>query len=191
MVAALALAACGSATSSSPAGEATAAPATGGPTEVPIPTTTPPPFACGEPIERAGTVPRAQITGLKVVNDGGVGRLTFTFAPEGNVAAVPAVRIEPASPPFTQDPSGLPIEVPGSAFVTVVLQGGTALDENMEPTFGGPFDLDPEGSPIVALRRAGDFEGVSTWVVGLDRAPCVRVLPLDGSSRLVIEVKGS
>lgn len=190
-LAALALAACGSAASPSPAGPATPAPTTGGPTDVPVPTTTPPPFACDEAVERPGTVPRAQITGLEVVNDGRYGRIIFTFAPEGNVAAVPEVRIEPAQPPFVRDPSGLPLEVPGAAFVTIVLQGGTALDENMEPTFEGPFDLDPAGSPIVSLRRAGDWEGVSTWVVGLDGASCVRVLPPDGTSRLVIELAGT
>jgi len=39
------------------------------------------------------------------------------------------------------------------------------------------------------VRRAGDFEAVSCWVVGLDGPPCVRILPPDGSSRLVIEIE--
>ena len=77
----------------------------------------------------------------------------------------------------------------GTAFLAIVLQGGTALDADYNPTFEGPFDADPAGSPIVEVRRAGDFEAVSSWVVGLDGPPCVRILPPDGSSRLVIEIE--
>jgi len=135
-------------------------------------------------------VPLARIAALEVVNDGGTGRIVITFQPAGNVAAVPEVQVRPATPPFTRDPSGLPLEVPGSGFVTITLFGGTALDENYEPTFEGPFDVDPAGgSPIVAFRRAGDFEAVSSFVVGLDGSPCVRILPPDGTGRLVIELE--
>jgi hypothetical protein len=176
------------ATPAPPTAAPTATPPT--PTAVPTPETSLPPFVCGETLRRPGTVPRAQITGLEVVNEDGVGRITFTFEPEGNVAAVPEVGVRPAEPPFTQDPSGMPLEVPGVGFVSVVLFGGTALDENFEPTFEGPFDVDPAGEPIVAFRRAGDFEAVSSFVAGLAGSPCVRVLPPDGTSRLVIEIRG-
>ena len=137
-----------------------------------------------------GTVPRAQIADLEVANEDGVGRITFTFEPKGNVAAVPEVELRPAEPPFTRDPSGLPLDIPGAAHVAVILFGGTALDENFEPTFEGPFDLDPAGEPIVAFRRAGDFEAVSSFVAGLTGSPCLRVLLRDGTSRLVIEILG-
>ena len=123
-----------------------------------------------------------------MANDAGLGRITFTFLPSGNVAAIPEVAIRPGTPPFTRDPSGLPLEVAGTAFVVITLQGGTALDESYNPTFEGPFDVAPGGGPIIEMKRAGDFEAVSSWVVGVDGPPCVRILPLDGSSRLVIEI---
>jgi hypothetical protein len=169
----------------------TAAPTATPPTPTSVPTTEAslPPFAGGEALRVPGTVPRAQIADLQVVNQDGVGRITFTFEPEGNVAAVPEVEVRPADPPFTRDPSGLPLDVPGSAHVAVTLFGGTDLDENFEPTFEGPFDIDPAGEPIVAFRRAGDFEAVSSFVAGLDGSPCLRVLPPDGTSRLVIELE--
>ena len=157
---------------------------------MPTPIPSAPPFACGEPIGRPGTVPLAQISGLSVVNDAGVGRITFTFFPNDNAAAVPEVRIRPATPPFTKDPSGLPLEVAGTAFLEIVLHGGTALDENYQPTYEGPVDFAPGGSPIVEMKRAGDFESVSSWVLGLDGRSCVRILPFDGTSRLVIELRG-
>ncbi len=159
------------------------------PTSVPTSAVSPPPFACGEAVGRPGTVPIARISGFAVANEAGTGRITFTFRADGNVAAVPQVAIRPGTPPFTRDPSGLPLDVPGSAFVVITLQGGTALDDDFNPTFEGPFDFTPGGRPIVEVRRAGDFEAVSSWVVGVSGSPCVRVLPFDGSGRLVIEIQ--
>lgn len=169
----------------------TAAPTATPPTPTSVPTTRAslPPFTCGETLRVPGTVPRAQMADLQVVNQDGVGRITFTFELEGNVAAVPEVEVRPADPPFTRDPSGMPLDVPGSAHIALTLFGGTALDENYEPTFEGPFDVDPAGEPIVAFRRAGDFEGVSSFVAGLAGNPCLRVLPADGTGRLVIEIR--
>jgi len=159
------------------------------PTSVPTAAASLPAFVCGQPVTRAGSVPTALMSGLAAANTSGVGRIEFTFRPEGNVAAAPQITVTPVDPPFTMDPSGLPLSVIGTAFLQVVLQGGTALDANMEPTFEGPFDAAPNGSPIVEVKRAGDFEAVSTFIVGLDGPACVRILPPDGSSRLVIEIQ--
>jgi len=160
-----------------------------GPTDVPTPGSSLPPFACGTTVRRPGSVPIALMSGMDVGNEAAGGRIAFTFRPAGNVAAVPEVEIRPVSPPFVKDPSGLPLEVRGTSFLQVVLRGGTALDANVEPTYGGPFDVAPDGSPIVEVKRAGDFEAVSTFVVGLDGPPCVRILPPDGTSRVVIEIE--
>jgi len=190
-IAALAIAALVAAACASPAPTASTppVPTPPAPTTVPTPAVSAQPFACGVAVGRPGTVPRAQISGLSVVNAAGIGRIAFTFRPAGNVAAVPEVQIRPATPPFSRDPSGLPLEVAGTAFLEIVLHGGTALDENYQPTFEGPFDIEPGGSPIVEMKRAGDFEAVSSWIVGLDGPSCFRILPLDGTSRLVIEIR--
>jgi hypothetical protein len=171
-----------------PSSTVTLVPTPPAPTSVPTPAVSAQPFTCGEPVGRPGSVPRAQIRGLSVVNAAGIGQITFTFLPNGNVAAVPQVTVRPATPPFSKDPSGLPLEVAGTAFLEIVLHGGTALDESYQPTYEGPVDFAPAGSPIVEMKRAGDFEAVSSWMVGLDGPPCVRILPFDGTSRLVIEV---
>lgn len=159
------------------------------PTQVPTSTATPAAFACSQPVSRPGTVPTARITGLTVADDAGIGRITFTFEPSGNVAAVPQVEIRPVDPPFTKDPSGLPLAVAGSKFLRLVLQGGTHLDENMNPTYAGPLEFTTGGTPIVEMKMAGDFEAVSTFIIGVDGPPCVRVRPFDGQSRVVIEVR--
>lgn len=187
-IATLLLAACAAPGPTTPA-PTTPAPTLPAPTSVPTSAVSPPPFACTEIVGRPGTVPIARISGFAVANEAGIGRITFTFRPNGIVAAIPQVEIRPGTPPFTKDPSGLPLDVAGTAFVVITLQGGTALDDNFNSTFEGPFDVTPGGSPIVEVKRAGDFEAVSSWVVGLDGTPCVRILPFDGTSRLVIEIQ--
>ncbi|MFH0751953.1 MAG: hypothetical protein V2B17_08975 [Chloroflexota bacterium] len=186
----LLLAACAAPVATTPAPTTPAsAPTLPAPTSVPTSAVSPPPFACGEAVGRPGTVPIARISGFAVANEAGIGRITFTFRPDGNVAAVSQVAIRPGTPPFTKDPSGLPLDVSGTAFVVITLQGGTALDDQYNPTFEGPFEATPAGGPIVEVRRAGDFEAVSSWVVGVSGSPCVRVLPFDGSGRLIIEIQ--
>ncbi len=189
LVVALAIAttACGAPNPSPPPSAGSVPP--GGPTLVPTPEASLPAFACGREVAQAGSVPIAYMKGLEVSNGDVAGLIVFTFAPNGNVAATPDVVVRPASPPFTKDPSGLPLAVKGSQFLEIVLQGGTALDANFEPTFEGPFDFAPAGGPIVEMKRAGDFEAVSSFIVGLDGAPCVRILPPDGTGRLVIQVQ--
>ncbi len=182
----LVAAGCGATGSPSPAAPTATPP---GPTAIPTLEASPPPFICDSAVTQPGSVPTALMSGLAAANTAGVGRIEFSFRPAGNVAAVPQVTVKPADPPFTADPSGLPLTVQGTAFLQVVLQGGTALDANMEPTFEGPFDVTPDGGPIVEMKRAGDFEAVSTFIVGLSGASCFRILPLDGSSHVVIEIQ--
>ncbi len=148
-----------------------------------------PAFVCGKTVSQKGSVDTARMRGLAVSNASTFGRVVFSFRPVGSKAATPDVLVRPTTPPFTLDPSGLPLSVKGSHFVEIVLQGGTALDANFNPTFGGPFNVTLNGSPIVQMKRAGDFEAVSTFIVGLDGPPCVRILPPDGTSTVVIQIK--
>ena len=67
------------------------------------------PFACTLPVTDAGTAARAQITDIRIGEHVGYDRIVFEFA-----AGIPEYRIEVAAPPFTQDPSGLPMNVAGS-----------------------------------------------------------------------------
>jgi hypothetical protein len=194
---ALLVAACGAAPTQIPAPAtplpaptlpAGATPSPPGPTLVPTPSVSLPPFDCAATLQRPGSEPVALVAGLDAVNADGIGRITFAFRPEGTVAVTPEVEVRPAAPPFVQDPSGLPLEVAGSAFVVIILRDATSVDANGNPTFSGPFDIRPRGGPIVEMRRAGDFEALSTFVIGLDGSPCVRILPPDGSGRVVIEI---
>src|SRR5204863_1444326 len=71
--------------------------------------------------------------------------------------------------PFTQDASGKPITVKGSAFLVVRLEPATGFDfNNNRETYTGPDRIPVRKSARVTdLVRTGDFESVTTWVVGL------------------------
>lgn len=209
---ALTLAACTTAGSPSPSGSAapTAATPTRTPTAAPTaaveptaaPTTTPtaaptkvptsPPeptadlgdFICTYPYAVDGTRERAQIDDVRVGSHKGYDRIVFQFE-----RGYSALDVKVGKPPFTKDPSGLPLTVAGNDFLIFILRGGTGLDENMVPTYTGPTDFTPDYPLLVQFVRAGDFEAQSEWVAGLTGPACIRVFSLTGPDRLVIDLK--
>ena len=98
---------------------------------------------------------------------------------------VPEYAVSHADPPFTRDPSGLPLEVEGSYFFSVVLQGASIVDEEFQPVYEGPTDFQADLVRIRHVVLGGDFEAVSTWVVGLEAPACVAVQAFS-DRRLVI-----
>ena len=119
------------------------------------------------------------------------GRAVFEFGRgrAGGSPGVPGYSLEYVRPPLTQMPSDLPMEVPGSTFMELVLQGGTKLDEDFNLVYDGPTRFEPGFPMLIALYERGDFEAVSSWYVGVDREPCIRVFTLTDPPRLVIDLQ--
>lgn len=202
LVATLALAACtpagsssepsGSATSSAsvspsvaaslPASEAPSASGSGAASDEP--TDSLPPFACTPTVTLPATTDHAQITDVRVATHAGYDRLVFEFA-----SGIPDVKIEGVLPPMYADPSGLPIDVAGSAFLQLTLHGGTKVTPSGGITYAGPTNFEPGFDRLLQLIEGGDFEAVSTWYLGLDGGSCIRVLTLSAPSRLVIDIE--
>lgn len=143
-----------------------------------------PAFDCSLPVRLAATVARAQITDLQVGAHDGYDRMVWTFG-----AGLPQMTVERATPPLTQDASGAPMRVQGSAFLRVVLHGGTVQLPAGGVSYSGAVSMTPHFARLVDLQSAGDFEAVSSWYVGLDGQACVRAFTLDTPSRLVIDVQ--
>jgi hypothetical protein len=141
-------------------------------------------FTCSFPVTGPGTVTRAQITDVRVGTHDGYDRVVFEF---GN--GIPHFKLARATPPLTQDPSGLPLDVNGNAFWQLVMQGGTKLSPNGAVTYDGKTDVTPGFPKLSELIEGGDFEAVSTWYFGLRSASCVRVMTLDAPARLVIDIQ--
>jgi len=154
-----------------PTTTATSVPAPTTTTTVPVTTTT---VACHgvgttEPILTA-TAPNAALLRAVAATGGRCAdRVTFDFTTKAN--APPKCTIVYTAPPFSQDGSGAPVTVSGSAFVRLRCEPAYGYDfaGGGGPTYTGPKQITPTGTQHVKeLVQTGDFEGVLTWVIGLD-----------------------
>jgi hypothetical protein len=125
------------------------------------------------------------LTAVRVGIHDGVARIVFEFAG----ADVPAFDIAPAEPPFVQDASGLPVDVPGTASLRIHFPFATGMS-----TYDGPTTFAAPGTgstTLASLVRIGDFEAVMTWVAGTAGPACVRVTILEAPTRVVLDVSPS
>jgi len=98
-------------------------------------------------------------------------RVAFGFA-DGSSPPGYRVSYQPASAAKTEDGSGNPVEIAGSAFLVVRLTpAATAktVGEKLKFTYTGPRRLPGNGDRHVQeVVKTGDFEAAVTWVIGLD-----------------------
>jgi hypothetical protein len=154
--------------------------------EAPIPSDDLGEFSCEYPIVEDATVARANITDVRVGEHADYDRVVFEFE-----QGLPEITLDRASPPFTQDASGMPINVDGTSFLRLTMRGGTKQTESGTSSYDGPTNFDPAMSTLVDLVEGGDFEGQSTWYLGLSTDACARVIRLedDNGNRLVIDLQ--
>jgi hypothetical protein len=120
-------------------------------------------------------------------------RIVFEFRQRSGRNGTPGYRVEYRSGPFVADPSGKPLHVAGSAFLSVRLEPASGADLTTTPievTYKGPQDLKPAGTAhVVEIREAGDFENVMSWVIGLrsERPYLPTVLRAGSDIRLVVD----
>jgi len=98
------------------------------------------------------------------------------------------VSYQPADTAKVEDASGNPVEIDGEAFLVVKLTPAMTAKidgEQVTKTYTGPNRL-PGTGPIAEVVKTGDFEGVVTWVIGLDRE---HLFTTDSSdSQLVVKI---
>jgi hypothetical protein len=101
--------------------------------------------------------------------------VAFVFGPASSPPSPtsPQGAVEDATPPFTLDPSGLPLAVAGQRFVRVRFEGLTLYDDSGTPTYGGPDRLEGDpGDPVLEVAKESEFEGISSWIIGYDGTSC-------------------
>ncbi|MCV0402765.1 MAG: hypothetical protein K5924_03530 [Chloroflexi bacterium] len=152
----------------------------------PIPSDALDEFVCELPLVENATTPRANISDLRMATHDGYDRVVFEFA-----QGLPEITLDRATPPFTHDASGMPIEVDGGSFLRLTMRGGTKQTEDGTSSYDGPTDIAGGFPALVHLVEGGDFEAQSTWYFGLTHDACVRILQLtdDGAPRLVIDIE--
>jgi hypothetical protein len=139
-----------------------------------------------------GDAPTRLLTDVRVGVHDCYERVTFELKPKPGEADGPVswkVAYEPG--PVTEDGSGRTVPVKGAAFLVVTMSAaGADLSQEAAPaTYTGPTSLVAAGATrIQQVRRTGDFEGVLTWVIGLDKQRPFRVTPQDGPARVIVDV---
>jgi hypothetical protein len=131
------------------------------------------------------------LVAVRVGAHNGFDRIVFEFSPPdpnpaGN-GGIPHFDIRTAKPPFSEDPSDIPIEVEGDAFVRIVLQGASGYDFDGNATYDGPRRLTPGFGTLAQAVEGGDFEATMTWILGLSRMTCWQIQELHNPDRLVID----
>jgi len=126
---------------------------------VPVPTT---------PVKSPAPSGPVLLTKVERTGDACVDHVIFSFT--SKTAEPPAYSITYGTPPFAQDTSGKVVAVKGSAFIVVKVAPGYGYDfENGRPTYTGEKHITPAGANHVQeIVETGDYEGVLTWVIGLD-----------------------
>jgi hypothetical protein len=128
---------------------------------------------------------------VRVGAHGDFDRVVFEFAPPdpnpGGKAGIPRFQIKAARPPFSEDPSDLPIGVEGDAFARIILQGASGYDFDGNATYDGPRRLTPGFETLTQVVEGGDFEATMTWIMGLSQRSCWQIQELQSPDRLVID----
>ncbi len=139
------------------------------------------PFSCSLPLTLAGTASgptQARPTAVRVGSHAGYDRIVFEYADR----TIPSVEISVVSPPFRLDPSDLPMTVAGSSFLRIKLDG-------VQVGYAGTTDFAAGYPELVELSRQGDYEAIQSWIVGLNKAGCVRLFVLTAPQRIVIDIQ--
>jgi hypothetical protein len=101
--------------------------------------------------------------------------------------AFPGYRVRYASGPVVLSPQGSEVTLRGDAVLLVSM--GSPMRTTDGGGYPGPTDVTPSGDAVIReYRLIEDFEGQSTWAIGLDRQRPFTVTVLDGPPRLVVDI---
>lgn len=123
---------------------------------------------------------RGTVTAIRFAHHDGYDRLVIGFATSNSM---PEYRLtQQSSATFTQDASGRPVALDGSAGIRAVLRNSDIAD-------GVPGDQKAGLPELREVANVGNFERVVSYGIGLKDAACFRVIELSSPTRLVIDVQ--
>lgn len=144
----------------------------------PSPSPTPKAFLCQD--QSGGSSGLAtQLTNIRPASHAGDGydRIVFDF--NGGIPSWDLTRQGSAT--FVRDASGQQAVLDGTAGLKLTLRGA-------DLSSGVPTDAKPAFTSIREIAQIGNFERVLTYGIGISSSQCIRVLELNGPSRLVVDV---
>jgi hypothetical protein len=153
----------------------TSPPAPSGGQTASMPASTPTPAAGGgcRVTEQTGVLRSNTLTHMTATFDGLRDRITFQL---GEIAPDPtgsSGRLRAVAPPFAQGASGLPIEVDGTHFVELHLDGMLIADETGNAVYRGETSVKPGLLAVRQIEMTEAFEGVYNFVIGYVGDGCV------------------
>ena len=133
------------------------------------------------PVSGGGSAPggpggQAAVTSVTVGHHAGFDRVVFTFT-----VGVPTFKVSYVAG-VTQDASGAPVPLLGSAFLRVVLNGTSTSVHAPQTTITPGFPM------LKQVKGAGDFEAVTSYGIGAASRSGFRAFTLSGPNRLVIDL---
>jgi hypothetical protein len=136
----------------------------------------------------AATTPTALLTDLKASVNDGCDRVVFQFRD----GSAPGYDVSYKPGPFNKGESNEPLEVQGSAYLVVRFDKASGVDMTSPmgtPTYTGSRAMTNLGlAHAVEVTNAEDFEGIMTWVIGLDAQRPFKVTTLSSPPRVVVDV---
>jgi hypothetical protein len=134
------------------------------------------------------TEPTALLTDLRTAVNDGCDRVVFQFRD----GSPPGYDVSYKPGPFNKGESNEPLEVQGSAYLVIRFDKASGVDTTSPmgtQTYTGPRALTNLGlTHAVEVTNAEDFEGVMTWVIGLDAQRPFKVTTLSSPPRVVVDV---
>jgi hypothetical protein len=131
----------------------------------------PPSEGAGPPFDGGLGADMLLLTGVEITSPQRcTDEVVFRF--RSATASAPGISVSYQEPPFFEDGSGQPVSVAGRAFLVVRFEPATTFDFVAgEVTYDGPQQIVPTGTAHVReARMTGAFEGVVSWLIGLDAA---------------------
>ena len=128
----------------------------------------------------------ATLRQLRVSSEPGVDRVTFLFQGEG----IPTVDVVYQDHP-TQDGSGAPVEAEGTASLHVRFEPSATVDmtsEKPKTVYEDSDRVTGKTTNVTEVVKAGEFEAVLSWVIGLRSKAPFRIRTVDMPALVIIEI---
>jgi len=134
------------------------------------------------------TGPTSLLTAVRAAVHDGCDRVVFEFRD----GAPPGYQVSYQPGPFHKGESDEPLDVQGAAYLVVRFDHASGVDMSSptaNPTYTGPRLLTGLGlGHAVEIVNSEDFEGILTWVIGLDGRRPFTVTTLSSPPRVVVDV---
>jgi hypothetical protein len=139
-------------------------------------------------VEQSGILRSNTLSGMEVSTSGLADRIVFQLGDPAPGPLGGRGRLRAVTPPFFQGASGLPVEVEGTWFVELHLDGMLIADEAGNAVFRGETSVQPNLLAVKQVEMTEAFEGVYNFVIGYDGDGCVGLVDDEATRTLTISI---